>query len=217
MDTRPYEIMTCVEIREILNRRASGEQELMDAILEVDASSLYYHTHSYYLAEKYHHDHHPNDFATWASQQVRDRILGERLSVLDLFSLQNVEALRVELATIIESHLDVLGYSPRALLGDPFDFVRSHAVVLPTGVTVRTAADLRGAVEKMSAESLYFHFYKDVFGAGRRIGTLVEWVGGELRDGALAERLSAVNPYKLHMERLRREVLDLLTPAGGKA
>jgi hypothetical protein len=217
MSARPFEIQTCTEIREILNRRASGEQELMDAILEVDASSLYYHTHSYYLAEKYHVDHHPNDFATWASQQVRDRILGERLSVLDLFSLQDVEALRTELATILESHIDVIGYSPRALLGDPFEFVRSHVVVLPTGTAVRTAADLWKAVKAMPTESLYFHFFKDVFGRGRRVGTLVEWVADELGDGGLAERLASVNPYKLHLDRLRSELEAILRPAGGGA
>jgi hypothetical protein len=81
---------------------------------------------------------------------------------------------------------------------------------------VRSAAELRSAVEKMTTESLYFHFFKDVFGAGRRVGTLVEWVGNDLRDGALAERLSAVNPYKLHLERLRQDLLGILAPAGGK-
>lgn len=217
MTAKPYEIMSCAEIREILNRRASGEQELMDAILDVDASSLYYHTHSYYLAEKYHHDHHPNDFATWASQQVRDRILGERLSVLDLYALKDVEALRAELATIIESHIDVIGYSPRALLGDPFEFVRSHDVILPTGQVLKSVDDLRRVLPQMTAESMYFHFFKDAFGAGRRVGTLVEWVGTELKEEGLARKLGAVNPYKLHMNQLRREVGEILAAGGGNS
>lgn len=217
MTVKPYEIKTCSEIREILNRRASGEQELMDAILDVDASSLYYHTHSYYLAEKYHHDHHPNDFATWASQQVRDRILGERLSVLDIFALKDVEGLRSELATIIESHLDVIGYSPRALLGDPFEFVRSHDVVLPTGMSLRSIDDLRRALKEMSTESMYYHFFKDAFGSGRRAGTLVEWVGSELKQDGIAQRLGGVNPYKLHLDQLRRELDGILAAGGGNA
>jgi hypothetical protein len=210
MTAKAYEIMTCAEIREILNRRASGEQELMDAIQEIDPSSLYYHTHSYYLHEKYHHDRYPNDFATWTAHQVRDRILGERLSVLDPFTLKNVDALRQELVTIIESHLDVIGYSPRALLGDPFEFVRSHSIVLPTGISVRTREELRKAIETVTADSLYFHFFQDVFGRGRHTGTLVEWVANDLHDETLAARLSGVNPYKLNMERLRAELLDIL-------
>ena len=210
MTAKAYELKTCAELREILNRRASGEQELMDAIQEIDASSLYYHTHSYYLHEKYHHDRYPNDFATWTAHQVRDRILGERLSVVDLFNLKTVEALRQELTTIIESHLDVIGYSPRALLGDPFEFVRSHAIVLPTGISVRTREELRKALETVTADSLYFHFFQDAFGRGRHTGTLVEWVASDLHDDALAARLAGVNPYKLNLERLRTEVLDIL-------
>jgi len=36
MDVKPYPLMTCAEIREILNRRAVGEQELLEGIEEVD-------------------------------------------------------------------------------------------------------------------------------------------------------------------------------------
>jgi len=217
MSCKPYEIMTCTEIREILHRRASGEQELLDAILEVDVASLYYHTHSYYLQEKYYHDRYPNDFATWVADQVRDRVLSERLSVLDLFTIKNLESLRWELCYIIESHIDAIGYSPRALLGDPFEFVRSHDVVLPSGLVLRNASDLRKAIETMSVDSLYYHFFKDVFGRGLHLGSLVQWVLEDLRDERTGKLLADVNPYKLHSDRLRSELLRTLDSVGGKS
>jgi hypothetical protein len=205
--------MTCAEIREILNRRARGEQELLEQIEEVDPGSIYYHVHSYYLRGKYRHDRYPNDFATWVSEHVRDRVLGERLAVIDPFGLGGVEALRHRLVTLIEDHVEELGFAPRALFGDPFEFVRAHLVVLPTGVEVRRRDELRAALAAAAPETLYFHFFEDAFHRGRRTGSLVTWVAEDLRDAPLAEALSRFNPYRLHLEHLRRDLLRLIDAA----
>lgn len=219
MAVKPYEMMTTAEIREILNRRAESEQDLLQGIEEVDASSIYYHTHSYYLQGKYQTDQYPNDFATWVAVHVRDRVLSERLAVVDPWTLGDVEALRQQLITIIEDHLETMRISPRALFGDPFDFVRSHTFAVPTGTVVRTREDLREAFRAVPPESLYYHFFEDAFGKRRKTGSLVSWVAEELRDRRLAESLSRLNPYRLHIEPLRATLLRVMerTPAGEAA
>jgi hypothetical protein len=203
----PYAMMSCAEVREILGRRAPGEQELLEAIEDVPADSIYYHTHSYYLRGKYAHDRYPNDFATWAAEHVRDRVLGERLAVVDPFALSDLEALRAQLAGLIESHLDELGFSPRALFGEPFEFVVAHVVPVPTGLDVRTRAGLRDALRAATHDTLYWHFFEDAFRRGRRTGSLVRWVADELRDEPLASALGALNPYRMHLESFRASLL----------
>lgn len=212
---KPYALMTCVEIREILGRRAQGEQELMEALEEVEAPSVYYHTHSYYLRGKYQHERYPNDFATWIADTVRDRVLSERLSTVDPFAVPDVEALREELVSTIENHLDSLGFSPRALFGDPFDFLRAHIVALPLGVEVRSAGELAERLRTAPPETLYYHFFEDAFGRGRRHGSLVNWVVEELGNPPLAEAMTRINPYRLHLEYLRNDVLHVLGRFGG--
>ncbi|MBI2900204.1 MAG: hypothetical protein HYY17_08460 [Planctomycetes bacterium] len=216
MGRKPYPLMTLAEIREILHRRAAGEQDLLDGIEEIDGASIYYHTHSYYLRGKYRHDRYPNDFATWVADQVRDRVLSERLSMVDPSTFADVEGLRAGLITIIEQHLDTIGFSPRALFGEPFEFVRAHIVVLPTGVEVGSRAELKAALASAPPETLFYHFFEDAFGRGRRTGSLVEWVAEDLGDAPLAAALAAVNPYCLHLEQLRTRILRALDEGGGR-
>ena len=210
MSVKPYSLYSCADIREILNRRAHGEQELLECIEEVDEDSIYYHTHSYYLHGKYEYDLYPNDFATWVADDVRDRLLSERLAVLDPFQFDDIEALREELLSTIDDHISRLGFSPRALSGDSFYFFRAHVISFPTGVTVKTREELARAIANASPQTIFYHFFEDAFRKGARNGSLVHWVADDLRDQALADKLSLFNPYRLHMEQIRSELLALI-------
>ncbi|MFQ5789561.1 MAG: DUF5752 family protein [Acidobacteriota bacterium] len=213
MSPTPYVLYTCVALREILNRRAHGEQELLQGIDEVDEAAIYYHTHSYYLHGKYEYDRYPNDFANWVAESVRDQVLSERLAVLDPFELGNAELLREELVTVIDDHVNSLGFAPRLLSGEPFEFFRAHIISIPTGNSVRSREELRSAITTATPETLFYHFFEDAFRRGQRNGTLVKWVAEELGEEALALRLSGLNPYRLHLEHLRTEILSILDGA----
>lgn len=215
--TKPYALMTFVEIRQILNRRATGEEDLLQQIEEIDADSIYYHTHSFYLRAKYQHERYPNDFATWVAEHVRDRVLSERLAMVDPFAVSDVEALRRKIAILIEDHLRSLRFSPRALFGDPFDFMLARVIPVPAGREVRSEEELREALATASPEVLYFHFFEDAFRRGRRTGSLVAWVAEELRHERLSREMALVNPYRLHMEQLRRDLLQAFDRAGREA
>lgn len=210
MSVKPYELYSCADIRQIVNRRAHGEQELLEGIEEVGEDSIYYHTHSYYLYGKYEYDLYPNDFATWVADDVRDRLLSERLAVLDPFQFENLDELREELVNTIDDHINNLGFSPRALTGDPFHFFRAHIVSFSTGVTIKSKKELSQAVRIAAPQTIFFHFFEDAFRKGNRHGSLVDWVADELRDEALARNLAAFNPYRLHLEQIRSELLSLI-------
>jgi hypothetical protein len=75
-----------MELREVLGKRAMDEHRLLELIEEVPADSIYYHTHSYFLRHAYTQQLYSNDFATWVVLYAQDRVLGERLGVLDPFA-----------------------------------------------------------------------------------------------------------------------------------
>ena len=79
----PFFFTGCWELREMVGRSARDEQQLLEAVEEIPGDSLSYHTHSFFLRHKYIAGPYPNDFATWAAIQVRDRVLGEKLGILD--------------------------------------------------------------------------------------------------------------------------------------
>ena len=95
-----------MELREVLGKRAMDEHRLLELIEEVPADSIYYHTHSYYLRHAYTQHLYSNDFATWVVMYAQDRVLGERLGVLDPFDFSDIEQLREEILSILADHLN---------------------------------------------------------------------------------------------------------------
>ena len=51
--TMPFRFISCMELREVLSKRAMDEHRLLELIEEVPADSIYYHTHSYLLRHAY--------------------------------------------------------------------------------------------------------------------------------------------------------------------
>ena len=214
MPAKPYMLMTFAEIREILHRKARGEQELLEGIEEVQADSIYYHTHSHYMHQRYLQESYPNDFATWVAEDVRDRVLSERLAVIDPYEAGDVESIRRDLIDTLEDHLDAMGFSPRALFGETFYFLRAHVVPIPTGVKVRTRKELRTALGAASPGTLYYHFFEDALGRGRRSGSLVDWIATQLKDKALADAVAALNPYRINLASFGKDLQRVLGEAG---
>ena len=59
---RPFEFVSCLELREVLGKRAMDIARLLD--------SIYCHTPSFYLRHAHPQTSYPNDFATWAARCV---------------------------------------------------------------------------------------------------------------------------------------------------
>jgi hypothetical protein len=156
----PFEFMQCWELRKMLGRSAWDVRELLAGIEDAPAESLIYHTRSYFLRSRHLAAPYPNDFATWVATQVRDRVLGERLAAVDPFALTGVESLREELMSVIDRHLSSLQTVPRADSGEPFHFMRSTLVEIPTGIRVATLREFRDAVGRVDAGAIYYHFYE---------------------------------------------------------
>jgi len=96
----PFHFVSCIELREVLGKRAMDEHRLLELIEEAPPDSIYYHTHSYYLRHAYTQQLYSNDFAAWIVLYAQNRVLGERLGVLDPFEFSDIEQLRDEIVSI---------------------------------------------------------------------------------------------------------------------
>jgi hypothetical protein len=207
---RPFEFTGCVELREILGRRARDERELMEEIDAAPAESIYYHTDSVFLRRPLVAGSYPNDFAIWVAAQIRDQVLAERLGMVDPFQLDSLERVREEILSILDDHLEGLNPVPRVVFGDPFFFVRSHLIEVPTGMVARTLPEFRTALSDVDVSAIYLHALAARSRRGVKGGQFAEWLGESLGLSGLAEGVARLNPYLGGLERIRQMMLDLV-------
>ena len=213
----PFEFVGCIELRQILGLRAETERQLARYVKEVPLDSVYYHTHGSLLRHRYRAGVYANDFATWAAIQVRDRVLGEQLAVLDPYDFQGLADLRDEIVLVINNHLNSMTVVPRVVYGEPFDFIASRVVAVPTGVKSYSLAEFRQGVSEVDARSIYSHVLEARVRLGRRQNDFSAWLRDCLDLPGLATKIQSLNPFIGGLERVRTELLahcDLVLTQG---
>lgn len=205
----PFHFVGCWELRGMLGRSARDEEQLMEAIEEVPLDSIYYHTQSFFLRHKIIAGPYPNDFATWAAIQVRDRVLGEKLGVLDPYDFENLESLRSEIVSIIEEHLSQLTFVPRVTYGEPFYFMQSRIIAVPTGLQARTLTEFREILAAVDISAIYYHIFEARLRLGKKQDDFSRWVEEQLYLPDLAAKISKFDFYMTSLETIRHRLIKL--------
>ena len=213
----PFHFFGCWELREMLGRRAYDERELLEQLEEVPLDSIYFHTHSCFLHERSFLGGYPNDFATWVAIQVRDRVLGEKLGIVDPQDFTDLESLRAEVVSLIDDHLAETRSVPRVMFGQPFYFMQSRVLEIPTGVKVRTLREFRDALTTIDSGAVYLHLVEARGRKGRRRSDFAAWVDEQLKLPDLAARMGRLNPFQQSLEDIRRRLVTLADEALDRA
>lgn len=206
----PFVFVGCIELREILGHRARDERELMERLEQVPLGSVYSHTYTVFLRHPRMTRAYANDFANWVASQVRDQVLAERLAVVDPFQFLRLEELRDELLSIIDDHVATLHPVPRVVFGEPFFFVQSHMIEVPTGLQARTLAEFRRCLATVDASAIYFHALYARLLRGIAGGEFARWIAQELGLASLADKISRITPYLGGLEEMRLHMLRLV-------
>jgi len=209
----PFAFVACLQLHEFLGVRAENERQLADLIDEVPLDSIYFHTHGFFLRHKFVAGTYPNDFATWVATQVRDRVLGERLAMVDPSGFTNLQALREDLVSVIDDHLRGLQIVPGIILGEPFEFIQSRLVEIPTGIQVRSLQEFRDALLTIDVSAIYFHLVEARLRLGRGQNDFAAWLEHGLGLPELANRFHAVDPYAGSLERTRSRLIQICDEA----
>ncbi len=209
----PFAFMACLELLEFVGVRAENERQLAELLEDVPLDSIYYHTHSFYLRHKFVAGTYPNDFATWAAIQVRDRTLGERLAMVDPGAFPDLQVLREELVAIIDDHLRGLQIVPGAIFGDSFEFIQSRLVEIPTGLRAGTLQEFRDVLLEVDLTAIYYHLMESRMRLGRGQNDFAAWLERGLGLPHLAAKVQAVDPYAGSLERTRSRLVQLCDAA----
>jgi hypothetical protein len=209
----PFHFLGCWELREMLGRRAWDERELLEHLEEVPVDSIYFHTHSFFLRQRSFPGAYPNDFATWAAIQVRDRVLGEKLGIIDPQDFADLESLRTEVVSLIDDHLSQLGSVPRIIFGEPFYFMQSRVLEIPTGIKVRTLEEFCTALADIDVAAVYVHVVEARGRKGKRRNDFATWIDEQLGMPELAAGVARLSPFPFGLEELRRRLIVLCRDA----
>jgi hypothetical protein len=133
--------------------------------------------------------------------------------MVDPADFATLQALREELVAVVDDHLRHLNIVPQIVSGEPFDFIQSRIVEVPTGITVRTLPELREALLEIDQSALYFHLVEARLRLGRGRNDFAAWLEQGLGLTELAARIQAVNPYGGSLEQTRARLIALLDEA----
>jgi len=200
-----FRFVSCHGLQQMLGRVARDELELLQHLEEAPIESIHHHTHAYFLRHPYLAGAYPNDFATWAAIQVRDRVLGERLAIIDPFDFTDLEALRNALTSIIDDHLTHTPTVPRVVYGEPFYFMTTRLFEIPTTLEARTLREFREGLARAEVAVVYYHLFE---APRRRRPTFDAWLE-QVGETSAAEEVRRLHPYASDLEGLRRRVLML--------
>jgi len=204
-----FSFTDCVEIKELTGQKADDEARLMELIEEAPDDAIYYHTHSYFLRHFYIVGPYHNDFANWAAIQVRDKVLGEKLSSITPSSHSTLDDIRNALIEVIDDHLSAIKRVPAVIYGQPFHLMKSHIIEIPAKLSVINLREFRDALAVVDASAIYNHIFEARLRVKRGKSDFAIWFEDVLGLKELADRVEKIDAYMYSLEGLRGKILSL--------
>ena len=208
--TDPFYIKDCTLIALATGKRAQNLRELREHLRDIDPNSIYYHFWGGLLRARFDNPEYHNDFAIWVAYSLHNKILAERLAVIDPVAFHTLDDLREELIDVIEENLNETEFPLWARRDDQFEFIRFQIVVFDTKMIVHNPVDFVKILPAMSVGSIFFHL---IDGRRRNADSLDDfqnWLSNfNGRYADLRERINRVDPYFSSLIRLRDELVDV--------
>ena len=130
---------------------AMNLRELRERVMNCPMDSLFHHFCETKIRPGFDDPEFRNDFAVWASRNLRDRVLAERLGIINPYDADGLELLREKLIDIIDDRLSEVQMIPWVRRGEEFRFMRATTVVFSTGVHLTSPEALARALPTMTS------------------------------------------------------------------
>ncbi|MEW6050422.1 MAG: DUF5752 family protein [Candidatus Zixiibacteriota bacterium] len=156
----PFTIMDCALLTRMSGLPpAFNLREFRDRIAACGQETLYHHFCESSLRASFDNPEYRNDFAVWAKQSIGDRVLAERLGILDPYEFENMEELRAVVHEILDERLAELSpWVPTARPGNEMFFMQATTVAFDTGQRIAHPSQLAQSIRDMTIGSIHYHF-----------------------------------------------------------
>jgi len=196
-------------------KEAANLRELRDRVSACREDVLYHHFCETLLRSSFDYPDYHNDFAIWAKFSLEDRVLAERLGILDPYSMESLEALRDATLEILDERLSQLPTNPAVTKGNEFYFLQATTAVFETGDIIAEPAQLPAKIGTMTNGSIFYHFIEARRRTPARIDDFSEWLSlFEDAPEGFADALGSVDFSFLTLSELRETLVNRLCKGG---
>ena len=197
-------------------KEAANLRELRDRVAACGENVLYHHFCETLLRPSFDSPDYHNDFAVWTKLYLDDRVLGERLGILDPYSIESLESLRGAMLDIIDERLSELPINPVVSKGNEFYFLEAITVVFETGDSIEEPSQLPAKIANMTNGSIFYHFIESRRRTPNGLDDFSEWLSrfGEIGTGYV-ELLSSIDFSFLTLAEMKNVIVESLGGIGG--
>jgi hypothetical protein len=191
-------------------RPAANLRELYDRIAICSLDVIYHHFCETHLRPTFDDPDYPNDFAVWIHRSLNDKILAERLGIVNPHEFRDIESLKFGVLEIIDERLSELSNIPWAPQGSEFHFLQALTVVFDSGQVVHDPRNFAEALTHMTTSSIYYHFIESRRRSGDFNDDFSCWL--KLFDSSTAQLVNAlrhIDYYFLTLRDLKRELINV--------
>lgn len=170
---------------------------------------LYHHFNETLIRPTFDYPEFRNDFAIWCYRSLRDKVLAERLGVINPHSFNNLEELRGYLVEIIDERLDEMHFIPWVEKDDEFRFLRAATIVFDTGLDLHGPIDLVKNLQNFSTSSIYYHFIEARRRTAENTDDFTAWLQTlESPPSKLIEIFADIDFYFLNLGELKKTLIE---------
>jgi hypothetical protein len=211
----PFEVKDCALLTRMSGLPpAINLRELRERIALCSENVLFHHFCETTLRGTFDNPDYRNDFAVWSKLYLGDRVLAERLGILDPYEFSSLGALRAATLEVIDERLEESTMIPWARPGDELYFMEATTVVFDTGIRISHPREFAAAIGAMTGGSVYYHFLearrRPLFGKDDFTTWLLENENGG-NNRPYIEALARIDFYFHTLVHLRRELTKVLS------
>ena len=201
----PFKVQDCAIITRMGGVGfAVNLRELRERIAVCPGETLYHHFCETLVRPTFDDPEFRNDFAVWASRHLRDRVLAEKLGIINPYVFDNIDSLREKVLDIIDERLSEAPYIPWVPKGEEFRFMRGVTIVFDTHVKLETAEDLVHHLPDMSLSAIYYHFVEARRRTPDRTDDFTTWLADlEEKPEQLLRAFTHIDFYFLNLSELK--------------
>ena len=187
-------------------------RELKERIIVCPIECLYFHFCETLVRPAFDDPEFRNDFAVWSSIYLRDRVLAERLGIINPYMFRDLEQLREKLLEVVDERLSELHNIPSVRMGEEFFFMRAATVVFDTGIELSKPQDLKKNIKALSNSSLYYHFLEARRRTTDGVDDFTFWLKFLKKSPKLLiDSLSQIDFYYLNLNELKEIIVKTVT------
>ncbi len=214
-DRPPFKVQDCAIITRMGGvSSAVNLRELRERIAVCPDETLYHHFCETLVRPTFDDPEFRNDFAVWASRHLRDRVLAERLGIINPYVFENIDSLREKVLDILDERLSEAPYIPWVPKGEEFRFMRGVTIVFDTHAELETAEDLVNHLPDMSLSAIYYHFVEARRRTPDRTDDFTTWLADlETKPEELLRAFAHIDFYFLNLSELKDALVKVAQTA----